>query len=109
MGGLELFGLLLVGHYLCDYPLQGDYLARAKNRHDPLGKGWVWLHALTGHAIIHGGAVAIITGNPLLGFAEAVVHWSTDKAKCEGKISYHTDQAIHIFCKALWAYFAVSP
>lgn len=33
--------MLLAGHALCDYPLQGDFLAKAKNRAAPLpGVPW---------------------------------------------------------------------
>jgi hypothetical protein len=65
--------LLLAGHFLCDYPLQGQYLAIGKNRHTPLGQqenGTLWLHALTGHAVIHGATVALVTGSAVL---EAVI------------------------------------
>lgn len=43
---------LLVAHALCDYPLQGDFLARGKNRHawpSVLDGVAVWPHALTAH------------------------------------------------------------
>jgi hypothetical protein len=98
--------MLLAGHALCDYPLQGDFLAQGKNRHTKLGAmegGTMWLHLLTAHALIHGGMVALVTGRADLGVAEAAIHWATDWAKCEGRIGYHTDQAIHVACKLVWA------
>lgn len=97
--------LLLAGHALCDYPLQGDFLAQGKNRHTTLGameRGTMWLHLLTAHALIHGGMVALVTGRADLGAAETVIHWLTDWAKCEGRIGFHTDQAIHVLCKLIW-------
>ena len=92
---------LLGAHALADYPLQGDFLAKAKNRKAPI-PGVPWYQALGAHAIIHGAAVAIITGKPALGVAEAVVHAITDDLKCRGKLSYNQDQAIHVACKVIW-------
>lgn len=93
---------LLAGHALADYPLQGDFLARAKNRTAPL-PGVPWYQALGAHAVIHGGIVAHITGSPALGLAEAAIHAITDDLKCRGKLSFNQDQVIHIGCKVLWA------
>jgi hypothetical protein len=93
--------LLVVGHALADYPLQGEFLAEGKNRHTAIGKVF-WPHALTAHALIHGGFVAVITGSAMLGAAETVIHWITDWLKCEGRISLNQDQAIHVACKAVW-------
>lgn len=103
---LTLFGLMLAGHALADYPLQGDFLARAKNRAAPVA-GVPWYQALGAHAIIHGGFVGIITGSPWLALAEVCIHAATDDAKCTGKIGFNTDQAIHVACKAVWAIVAV--
>ena len=100
-----LFGALVAGHAVCDYPLQGDFLARAKNRAMPI-PGVPWYQALGSHAIIHGGAVALLTGVPLLGVAEVIAHAAIDDAKCMGRISFNTDQALHIGCKFVWALIA---
>jgi hypothetical protein len=98
---LELFLALIVGHAIADYPLQGDFLARAKNRTAPI-PGFPWWQALTAHAVIHGGFVGVLTGIWWLGVAEAVVHFITDDAKCRGKIGLNTDQAVHVACKLAW-------
>lgn len=92
---------LLTAHALCDYPLQGDFLSKAKNRNAPI-PDVPWQQALGAHSLIHGGAVALITGIWWLGVAEAVIHWLTDDAKCRGEISFNADQAIHITCKLVW-------
>jgi hypothetical protein len=104
---VEMFGALVAAHALCDYPLQGDFLARAKNRTLPI-PGVPWYQALGAHAVIHGGAVALLTGMPLLGVAETLAHAAIDDAKCTGKIGFNTDQALHIVCKALWVVFAAA-
>lgn len=106
MGPELLLIALVAGHALCDYPLQGDFLARAKNRTAPI-PGVPWWQALTAHASIHAGFVAIVTGIWWLGAAEFLVHWLTDDAKCRGKIGFNADQAIHIACKLLWFAIAV--
>ena len=92
---------LIAAHALCDYPLQGDFLARAKNRATPI-PGVPWYQALGAHAAIHGGAVLLLTGSVWLGFAEVAVHAITDDLKCQGRIGFNTDQAIHIACKFAW-------
>lgn len=97
--------LLLVGHALADYPLQGDFLSKAKNRAMPI-PGVPWWQALGAHATIHGGVVGLVTGTWWLGVAEAVVHAITDDAKCKGRISFNQDQAIHIACKVAWVLIA---
>ncbi|WP_312052289.1 hypothetical protein [Brevundimonas diminuta] len=58
MSGIELFAALIVAHVVCDYPLQGDFLAKAKSRFAPI-PGVPWQQALGAHAIMHGGAVAL--------------------------------------------------
>lgn len=96
---------LVAGHALADYPLQGDFLSKAKNRSAPI-PGVPWWQALGAHVAIHGAFVAFITGIWWLFFAEAAIHWLTDDAKCRGKLTFNQDQAIHIACKAVWLVLA---
>ncbi|WP_207078470.1 DUF3307 domain-containing protein [Novosphingobium sp. KA1] len=98
---------LLAAHALADYPLQGDFLSKAKNRTAPI-PGVPWQQALGAHVVIHGAAVALITGLWWLFFAEAAIHWLTDDAKCRGKIDFNADQSIHIVCKIVWWCLAVT-
>lgn len=102
----HLLFLLVAAHALADYPLQGDFLAQAKNRNTALGKQF-WPHALFAHSMIHGGFVLLLTGSALLAMAEVVIHAATDWLKCEGKISLNMDQAIHLSCKLAWAAITV--
>lgn len=104
--GLTLFFALLIGHALADYPLQGNYLALHKNRHykDPardLPPG-IWVHCLINHSLIHAGFVWFITGSVILGLMELVFHAIIDFIKCEKITNYHTDQFLHVACKALY-------
>jgi hypothetical protein len=98
---IELLLALVAAHALCDYPLQGDFLSRAKNRMQPL-PGVPWYQALGAHASIHGAAVALLTGVWWLGMAEAVSHFLIDDMKCRGRISFNADQALHLACKLVW-------
>ena len=96
-----LFGLVVM-HALADYPLQGDFLAKAKNRLTPI-PGIPWWQALGAHAVIHGGGVALITGSVTLGLVEVVVHFLIDDFKCRGRIGFNGDQSLHIACKIIYA------
>jgi hypothetical protein len=102
MNGLAMFGALCVAHAVCDYPLQGDFLSRAKNRSAPI-PGVPWYQAMGAHALMHAGAVWWLTGLWWLGALEFFAHAVTDDAKCRGRLSFNQDQAIHIACKLLWA------
>jgi len=93
--------LLFAGHALCDFPLQGQFLSDAKNRHKSVGEHW--MRALFAHSMIHCAMVYLITGSVAMGLAELVIHFFTDFAKCEGWINSTQDQAIHYGCKILWA------
>lgn len=128
--------LLFAGHALCDFPLQGDFLARGKNHKAPL-PGVPWQYCLFAHALIHAGAVFLLTRSLILGLAELVFHAATDYAKCDGRftpafpgvmlnwrrpfepafiartadqcnaIAFDRDQAIHYGCKVVWCALAI--
>lgn len=102
---LGMLFIMLVGHSLADYPLQGDFLANGKNRNTAIGKIF-WPHALFAHSMIHAGFVALATGSVELGLAEAAIHAVTDWLKCENKITLNVDQTIHLACKFVWAFIA---
>jgi len=97
--------MLLAGHALCDYPLQGDFLAKAKNHTAPI-HGVPYQQALGAHAAIHAGMVLAITDSVPLALAEFAIHTATDYAKCAGKLSFNQDQSIHFACKVLWSILA---
>lgn len=99
---LTMLFLLIAAHYLCDYPLQGEFLAQAKNRNTVIGKVF-WRHALFAHAMIHGGAVLLITGSLSAAATEVIMHAAIDWLKCDGRITLNTDQVAHIACKITYA------
>lgn len=107
MGALAMFAGLVAGHALCDYPLQGDFLAKGKNRTAPI-PGMPWWQLLGAHAAIHGGAVGLITGVWWIGLLEFAAHFVIDDLKCRSRLSFNQDQALHLLCKAAWVWIALT-
>lgn len=103
---LILFVAMVIGHMLADFPLQGDYLARAKLRTAGF-PGVPWYYALFAHSAIHAGVVGLITGSVLCMVLELVLHMTIDFAKGEEEIDFATDQALHIVCKVAWALLVI--
>lgn len=93
---------LILAHLLADYALQGDFMAKAKNHKAPF-PGVPWQTVLASHAAIHALLVLLITGSALFAAIEFVVHAATDWAKCDGRISFNTDQAVHLLTKVAFA------
>ncbi|WP_152045451.1 DUF3307 domain-containing protein [Aureimonas psammosilenae] len=100
---------MLALHALCDYPLQGDWLSKAKNHKLTLVPGEaIWPGALACHAGIHASAVWMVTQSWLLAAFELIAHSVIDYAKCDGRLSYNQDQAMHVGCKVTWAALLVT-
>lgn len=103
MEAMLLILLMLLGaHWVCDYPLQGEFLSTAKQ------KGPLRVYHLTAHAGIHGAAVALVTGNVWLGLAEWTAHTVIDEMKVKGKTTFEIDQILHIVCKVAWWLVVIS-
>lgn len=102
--GLEMFALLAMGHFVCDFGLQNDRMAVEKCPGRDATLPWQWW--LTAHAGIHGFLVAVLTGLPLLGLAEWAVHALVDIGKCRGRYGLGVDQALHLLCKLVWVLVA---
>ena len=102
MSFIELLLWLWIGHCLCDYPLQNDYLARTKARFsfdpdtglDVYNQQWVW--SLTAHASIHALPVMWLTGDLRCALFMIATHWVIDFLKCEDRISLAQDQWLHV-------------
>lgn len=104
---LQLFALLLAGHAVADYPMQGAFLSAAKSRFSPMA-GVPWYQPMFAHCLIQGGMVGIITGSLLLGVMEFCAHWLIDDLKCGKRIGFNVDQLLHILCKVVWVALATS-
>ncbi len=113
ISALFLLFAFTIGHAFADFPLQGDFLSRGKNRNappPPLADGKVcpanlWIYLMSAHCLIHAGFVWVIGGYAILAVAEFILHWMIDVAKCEGHTSFATDQWLHILTKV--AYVAI--
>jgi hypothetical protein len=111
---LILFFQFLIGHALGDFVLQSDVMARAKSRSYAAtaerGPGFpAWYYWLAAHALVHGGIVWIVSGSAALGLVEAALHALIDWAKCEHRITFHQDQALHVLCKVGYCVWLGTP
>lgn len=111
-GYLHTFLWLLVAHALCDYPLQGEFLAKAKRPGGVPGVPWQW--AMWAHCSIHAGAVWAITGSLELGVLEFCAHALIDYWKCTKgwatelqARAFTLDQLWHLCCKAWWVWLLI--
>lgn len=95
--------MLLAAHWVADYPLQGDFLAKAKQQ------GPLRVYHLVAHAGIHGGAVALVTGSLWLGLVEWTLHTVIDELKVKGVTTFAVDQALHVLCKLVYFYILTGP
>lgn len=109
---IEMLFLLMLGHCVADFALQGDTMARGKNRNRapdpsliPPGQTFMptWGYWLTAHAGIHSAAVYLVTGSTALAAMELVFHWLIDFGKCENLYGIHLDQFLHFYTKAIIA------
>ncbi len=116
VGLIQIWFLLVLGHFVADYPLQSDFIAKGKNRFRPVDPSTIppgqkpmtiWPWVLTAHAATHAAAVFIVTGSAILALAELISHWLIDYGKCANRYGIHADQVAHIACKFLWAAIAV--
>lgn len=97
----KAFVCLLIGHAAADYPLQGNFLSKGKNRHHPQpGVPWYW--CMGAHAALHAGMVWALTGKWWLGALEFFFHAAIDDTKCAGDLSFDVDQMLHVVCKLTW-------
>lgn len=97
MSTLMTFLMLASAHYLADYPLQGDFVARMKGQ--PNADGF---HTLLAHAAIQGGlvgAVAAYRGDDWLQvfLLVGITHYFIDLGKARFNwYGLHVDQALHM-------------
>lgn len=93
--------VLVAAHFLLDYPLQGDFLSKAKNAFKPLA-GVPWGQAMGAHVFLHAAAVFMVTSSYVFFFTELIAHYFLDMSKCRGDISYNKDQACHLLWKLIY-------
>ena len=95
----------MLAHFVCDFALQSDRMAVEKVRGMDDTLDWRWW--LTAHSATHGLAVSLLTGVPLLGLAEWILHALIDWIKSRLMLSLLLDQALHVGCKIAWTYAVI--
>ena len=93
---LYLFSALIMAHFLFDYPLQGDFVAKFKARFVDGRHNNVWRWVLTAHAATHALPVLLITKSLSLSLFMFLTHFFIDFLKCENKITFNQDQIYHL-------------
>lgn len=96
---MEILIFLVVAHWVCDYPLQGEFLATAKQ------KGPLRFYHLVAHGGIQAGGVLLVTGSVGLALVECFLHTFIDELKVKGKTSFAVDQFLHILCKLAYVVY----
>jgi len=92
--------MLVMAHFVGDFVLQHDRMAIEKCPGQDTTLPWWWW--LAGHASSHGLLVGLLTGMPMLGLAECLLHGLIDWGKCRLRFSLVLDQSLHVLCKLLW-------
>ena len=105
MSYLLLFTMLLFWHFIADYPLQGDFLSKAKAK--AFEPAVPWYQAMLAHSFIHASGVLLITANWGFFLIELTAHFVIDKLKCDGHINFNQDQILHFMCKAGYVFATV--
>lgn len=88
------FIYMLAGHYLADYPLQGDFVAREKNKKRAQLNASTYILSL--HCFIHAFIAYVITESWLVFSIMFFSHYLIDLAKNNEVIDFMTDQILHI-------------
>ena len=96
VGLITLFVTLLCAHFLLDFAIQGDFVAKYKARTVDDSNNVMWKWVLTAHAASHTLPVLLLTQSVLLGMVMFVSHFVIDFLKCEQKINFNQDQTLHI-------------
>lgn len=90
--------MLFFYHFIADYILQSDTVAKYKNYHNP-NEHVPWYYWMIAHASIHAIGIYYVTGMIELAICEVILHFLIDWGKCAKKYGIHTDQLFHILCK----------
>lgn len=107
---MELFFNLILAmfmwHAIADFPLQGDFMAKAKNPTTAI-PGISSYMVLYMHCLIHAAGVWLITGIQFLAAVEIITHAAIDTLKNRKLIDFELDQILHLTCKVIYAAIVV--
>jgi hypothetical protein len=111
---MEIFFLLMFGHFVMDYGLQTSFVAVEKSHlygKDPekpeIKPIAPWYQVLLAHSWLHAGAVYLVTHSLTLAIFELIAHWCIDYTKCSKRLTYNQDQFLHYGCKLIWTILLV--
>lgn len=93
---LIMLSTLLCCHFLLDFAIQGDFVAKFKARNVDNNHNSMWKWVLTAHAASHTLPVIILTQSLLFGGIMFLSHFIIDFLKCEQKLNFNQDQTLHI-------------
>jgi hypothetical protein len=107
MSIFDQFYWLIVIHFIADFQLQTDYIAKTKKPRE--SETWIW--SLTAHSALHSAGVTLIL-SPFFGLLEWIAHWLTDYLKSVGRFgngsgAFVIDQFLHIGVKAIWLFLSI--
>lgn len=110
MNFIEILFILLFLHFLADFSLQSEAMAKGKNRHFkpeyvPEGQKYkiTWFYWLIAHAFIQGGLIFIFFPIVWIALIEVVFHFLLDFFKCDNITNPHIDQGLHILLRIIYA------
>ena len=93
---ITLFSILLCTHFLLDFAIQGDFVAKYKARIVEGRSNEFWKWVLTAHAASHTLPILLLTNSLILGSVMFISHFVIDFLKCEQKLNFNHDQVLHI-------------
>lgn len=94
---LIMLSTLMCYHFLLDFAIQGDFVAKFKARLIDGENNIMWKWVLTAHAASHTLPVIILTESLALSGIMFLSHFIIDFLKCEQRINFNQDQTLHIF------------
>lgn len=114
MNIIEILFVMIFLHFLGDFALQSDTMAKGKNRHkkpDYIPEGqkykitcFYWLSA---HAFIQGGLIFIFFPVLWIVLLEVLFHFIIDFLKCDNITNPHIDQFLHFLLRILYTMILV--
>ena len=88
--------MLVCAHFLCDFALQNDFVAKFKAVYVEYGYNPMWFWVLLAHSAIHALAVLLITQMIVLALIMLITHFLIDLLKCQKYLSFNQDQLLHL-------------
>lgn len=101
---VEKLFLLVALHFLADFALQSDTMAREKSAASdtPLQKAVPWYYWLAAHSFIHGLMVWAATREIRFALIEVIAHFHIDYWKCRRLYPIWVDQTLHLAFKVAY-------